>query len=265
MDDEPEVIRQQMEETRSALTDKIEKLEQQVVGTVQNTTQAVSDTVESVKEAVQETVSTVKDTFSGTVDSVKDTVSETVVAVKDALDVRGYVEEYPWASFGAAVATGFVGGLIFESGHGPKARIADLHSQGEASYSHGNGAFDGGQRSWPDTGATRGGSTFAAQPSHAGPSWVHQLTERFSPEIDKLKGVALGALGALVRDLVVQSAAGPLGDRLSNVIDDVTRKLGGEPIRGSLLNTGDTTAAGKSSRERDTATEGRRDRAGSSM
>jgi len=264
MDDEPEVIRQQMEETRSALTDKIERLEQQVVGTVQDTTQAVSDTVTSVKEAVQDTVSTVKDTFSGTVDSVKDTVSETVVAMKDALDVRGYVEEYPWASFGAAVATGFVGGLLFESGHRASARIADLHSHGEATYARGHTSFDGGQRPWADTEATRG-SRFAAEPAHTGPSWVHQLTERFSPEIDKLKGVALGALGALVRDLVVQSAAGPLGDRLSNVIDDFTRKLGGEPIRGSLLNTDDTTAAGKSSRERDTATEGRRDRAGSSM
>ena len=69
MDDEPEVIRQQMEETRSALTDKIERLEHQVVGTVQNTTRAVNDTVENVKEAVQETVSTVKDTVSGTVEA----------------------------------------------------------------------------------------------------------------------------------------------------------------------------------------------------
>ena len=52
MDDEPEVIRQQMEVTRSDLTQKLEALETKVVNTVENTTCAVTDTVTSVKEAV---------------------------------------------------------------------------------------------------------------------------------------------------------------------------------------------------------------------
>jgi len=240
MDDEPEVIRQQMAETRTDLTRKIEALEHQVVDTVQHTTQAVSDTVESVKEAVQ-----------GTVTTVKDTVSDTVYAVKEAVDVRGYVREYPWASFGAAVASGFVGGLLFDGGRRAERRIADLHSHGEVMSSYGRSGSNGSRRPQEDF-----------EPAQTERSWVSQLTQRFAPEIDKLKGLALGAVGALVRDMVAQSTSGQVGDQLSRVIDDFTRKMGGEPIRGPLLQTCDTSAAGKSSRERETASEARRDRAG---
>jgi len=85
---------------------------------------------------------------------------------------------------------------------------------------------------------------------------LHQLTEQFAPEVDKVKGLAIGALGALVRDFVTQSASGQLGGQLSQVIDDFPRKLGGEPIRGSLFPSGNS-ATGKSSRDRETASEAR--------
>jgi len=256
MDDEPEVIRQQMEATRTDMTKKIEALEQQVVGTVQQTTQAVSETVESVKEAVQETVETVKDTFSGTVDSVKETMADTMSSVKEALDLRGYVQEYPWASFGAAVATGFVGGLLMEGDHRARRRIADLHSYGEPASDHGHSEFNGSRSSRRDYTTPASASSYSARPTETGPSWLHQLTEQFAPEVDKVKGLAIGALGALVRDFVTQSASGQLGGQLSQVIDDFTRKLGGEPIRGSLFPSG-TSATGKSSRDRETASEAR--------
>src|SRR5439155_3985836 len=81
MDDDPEVIRHQMADTRSSLTDKIERLEQTVTAKVQTTTAAVTDTVESVKEAVQDTVQTVRGTVTDTVDTVK-----------EAFDVRRYFE-----------------------------------------------------------------------------------------------------------------------------------------------------------------------------
>jgi len=46
---DPEVIRQQMEATRTDLTEKLERLEQSVVGTVEETTSAVTGTVKSVE------------------------------------------------------------------------------------------------------------------------------------------------------------------------------------------------------------------------
>jgi ElaB/YqjD/DUF883 family membrane-anchored ribosome-binding protein len=256
MDDEPEVIRQQMETTRSDLTDKIEALEHQVVGTVQNTTQAVSDTVESVKDAVQETVSAVKDTVTDTVGTVKESVAGTVMSVKEALDLRGYVEQYPWASFGAAVAAGFAGGLLLEGSHRARGRIAELHSHGEAANDRGRSESNGSQQRPAYFAPTARSVPPPAEAVPDQPSWLHQLTQRFAPEIDKLKGMAVGALGALVRDMASQAAAGQLGDQLSHMIDDVTRKLGGEPIRGPLLQKSDT-ADGKSNRDRETANEAR--------
>jgi ElaB/YqjD/DUF883 family membrane-anchored ribosome-binding protein len=99
--DEPEVIREQMAETRTALTDKLETLEQQVMDTVTETTSAVTDTVESVKEAVEETVT-----------AVKDTVQDSVQAVKNTFDLPRQMNRHPWLFLGASVAVGYLGGRL---------------------------------------------------------------------------------------------------------------------------------------------------------
>jgi ElaB/YqjD/DUF883 family membrane-anchored ribosome-binding protein len=251
MDDEPEVIRQQMEDTRANLTQKLEALEHQVVGTVQSTTEAVTNTVESVKEAVQGTVEAVKGTVTDTVDTVKETVS----TVTEKLDLAACVRQHPWSSFGASVAAGYLGGLLVGGGRpGPARRISELHSHGEPYFAHGVASLDGG-RERTDVGRTNGKSS-AAAPSE--PSWMDKLGAQFAPEIDKLKGLALGALGALVRDMVTRSASGQFGTQLSHLIDDVTRKIGGEPVRGPLLaNNPACDLAGRSSREREAANEAR--------
>lgn len=87
---EPELIHQQMEETRSSLADKLDILEQKVTDTVQDAKAAVSHTVEVVKESVESTV-----------DSVKET-----------LNLRLQVERHPWTMVGASAAVGFLGGWL---------------------------------------------------------------------------------------------------------------------------------------------------------
>lgn len=108
----PEVIEQEMEGTRQALTEKVAALEQQVVGTiqeatttVQETVETVKGTVESVKEAVQETVSSVKEGVQDSVTTVQETVMET-------FDFTKHVRNRPWACIGGAAAAGFITGLI---------------------------------------------------------------------------------------------------------------------------------------------------------
>jgi len=117
MDSEsPEVIEQQMEETRSSLTEKVAALESQVVGTVQTATQAVQDTVSTVKSAVQETVSTVKESVQESVAAVKETVQGSVDAVKEnvkeTFDVTHHVQENPYLMVGGAVVAGLITGLL---------------------------------------------------------------------------------------------------------------------------------------------------------
>jgi hypothetical protein len=67
VDNELEVIRDEMEQTRASLADKLGALEEQVRETVSGATEAVSSTVEGVKDVVS--------TVSDTVDSVKEQFS----------------------------------------------------------------------------------------------------------------------------------------------------------------------------------------------
>jgi len=110
------VIEQQMEETRSSLTEKVAALETQVVGTVQTATQAVQDTVSTVKSAVQETVSAVKDSVQESVAAVKDTVQGSVDAVKEnvkeTFDMKRHVQENPYLMIGGAAVAGLITGLL---------------------------------------------------------------------------------------------------------------------------------------------------------
>ena len=66
-------------------------------------------------------------------------------------------------------------------------------------------------------------------------SWI----EKLRPEINELEGIAIGALGALIRDLIKQAAAEPLSERLEDVANRVTEKLGGQVIQEPLLATHD--------------------------
>lgn len=97
----PELIEQQMHDTRESLTDKVAALENQVMGTLQSATTAVQETVQSVRSAVSDTQST-----------VKDTVQESLAAVKDTFDVAARTRENPWAMLGGAAVAGLVTGLL---------------------------------------------------------------------------------------------------------------------------------------------------------
>lgn len=96
MNDTSEGIRQQMDETRSQLTDKLESLEHQVSETVQSTGTAVNATVEAVQE---------------TVETVTGAVQDAVHSVSNAFDVRHQIDKHPWLVLGGAAVVGY---LAFE-------------------------------------------------------------------------------------------------------------------------------------------------------
>ena len=55
----------------------------------------------------------------------------------------------------------------------------------------------------------------------------------FAPEIAKLKGLALGVLFGTAREMLVSSMPEHLGEQVKSVVDNVTRKAGGEPLPSS--------------------------------
>jgi hypothetical protein len=229
MDNEPEVIREQMAETRASLTEKLETLEQQVVGTVQGATSAVTETVENVKEAVHETVDTVKETFHDTVDGVR-----------ESLDLCKQVDRHPYLMMAAACSVGYISGrLLFPSSH----LALPLPSDGSAWT----------ESPRPEARNWRPEERFVRDHRRETPRrslTMDRLTDKFRPELDQLKGMAIGYLAGAVRDLLRQSLPDEMAPKFSEVMNSITTKLGGQPIEGPVLkgtcgdihSTGDLTA-----------------------
>jgi ElaB/YqjD/DUF883 family membrane-anchored ribosome-binding protein len=241
MENEPEVIRQQMEETRSSLQDKLEVLEQQVLNTMQEanqTVEAVKETVEAVKESVQDTATTVKETVQGTVESVKDSVHDTVQTVKETLDVERQVRAHPWAMVIGATACGFVAGKVLHHLMAPPSVAARMATApqpyvGTAGLSGPSHAFRDRERMDDRARMNGGSSTRPEQPRQ--PNWLTQLTQSYRSEIDKAKALAISTAGSLARDLINKSVAPPIGEKINEIVDSVTMKLGGQPLEGSIL------------------------------
>jgi len=199
MENETELIRQQMLETRTALSDKLEALQGQVLATVEGTTQSVTDTVQTVQEAVQETVSAVSDTVQGTVDSVKRT-----------FDVNEHVQNHPWLAVGGAVAVGFVGGRMLDG-------LLDSGSRGPA--------FNGYASPAPAAASHAGNG-------HAARSEPGLLDSLAGPLVKQIREMALGVLAGVAKDMVKTHAPDNLKPHLNEMADNLSQALGVKPIQG---------------------------------
>jgi ElaB/YqjD/DUF883 family membrane-anchored ribosome-binding protein len=231
---EPEVIRQQMDETRSALTDKIATLEQQVVDTVQGASAGVLETVEVLKDAVQDTVQ-----------NVRDSVGETVDTVRDTFRIEIQMANRPWTVIAISAGLGFVAGYLVT----PPRRASRLAHGPEGFQRRGLKAtaplfgYEAPAAAQPSTSSNGAGgdshATAAEAPpaasSPAAPSVLDSLAHTFEGEISVVKGLALGALGGLVRDFVVPQIPPAFKDKVQEIIDGVTTKLGGEPVHGPIF------------------------------
>jgi ElaB/YqjD/DUF883 family membrane-anchored ribosome-binding protein len=213
MDKEPDVIRQEIEQTRSNLTEKLETLESQVKSTVHNVTAKVEDTVETVKSKVE-----------GTVDAVTSTVESTVQSVKETFNVERQVREHPFAMTGGTVLVGMAAGYFLASLRRP---AAPRHWSAPRPS-----AAPAPQRLSADNGASRA----TGGPARSeGPGLLSGLLEQFGPEIDKLKATAVGMVLGAARDLLKEKLPPSLSGHVEELVDNVTRKAGGEVIRGRVL------------------------------
>jgi hypothetical protein len=222
MADNPEVIRQQMDETRSHLAEKLEALENQVSSTVEEATSAVSETVEAVKE---------------TVENVTETVEETVQSVGQWFDVRLQTERHPWLVFGGSVAVGCLAAQLFGRGRGEY----EESSGSDVNWSALSSASRPRESSWeqraePSFRQPEPAHSFQ-KPAHSEPSGNGQKSW-FWDEVNRLKGIGVGALMGVVRDLAARGLPGALGQRVAEEVDHLSSNLGGETIRGPLLPTG---------------------------
>jgi ElaB/YqjD/DUF883 family membrane-anchored ribosome-binding protein len=195
MDPQPDLIRQQIDQTRSSLTDKLETLEAEVKGTVQS----ARETVECAKETVQETISSVKES----VNSAKETVKHT-------FDIPYQVDRHPWFMLGLSLASGAVAGALLASRMDGGRRVARPLAGSSAEPPVPVGISEPDYRRGP-TANGAGGAGF-----------MEKLTGRFGNEFEKVKDLAIEtlvgvageaarkaipALARAVEDMLVRAAA----------------------------------------------------------
>jgi len=224
MDPEPEVIREQIEETRSSLTEKLETLEGQV-----------KETVESVKSSVEETVDAVKSTVTETVDTVKSTVQDTVETVRETFNLSRQVRRHPWGMLGGSLLSGMALGYYLAGRR--QRRWADWEAEHywqpeQPSYSHGIQAPTPAQglRSEPappPEPSERSGSS--------GPGLLSRLLTPFESEIGKIKETAIGAALGVARDVLEKALPASLAASVEEIMNNITRNAGGKPVHGPVL------------------------------
>lgn len=162
---EPEMIRQQIDETRSSLAEKLETLESEVKETVQTAKETVQETIGTVKETVQETVATVKRTF----------------------DLPYQTEQHPFLMVGLS----FLGGVAVGALIGGR---TDQVASGMASASR-----------YPPGTPPREAWSSMSHAAPARPSFFDRLADRLGGEVDKVKELAVASLATLIHNVAEQA------------------------------------------------------------
>jgi ElaB/YqjD/DUF883 family membrane-anchored ribosome-binding protein len=215
MASEPDVndMHAEIDQTRADLTEKLETLESQVMGTVSSARENVQDTIDQVTSAVQ-----------GTVDQVTHTVQDTVDQVKQTFDLSYQIQARPWVLVGGSVVAGLlVGALVGRESRGVRRGAA--FTAPRAPYPPAEG------RAAPEMEAP---SYVAPRREPAGPSIFGSLWQQFQPELEKVKEMAIGYAAGAVRDMVKQSLPA-FGQQIDEMMNNVTTKLGGTPVREPVL------------------------------
>jgi len=206
VDSELEVIHHEMEEKRASLAEKLDTLESHVLGTVQEATAAVSHSVEEATSAVSHTVEDVKSVVDTVTENVKETVENVTETVKHTFDMRDHVRRHPWGMFCGAVALGFAGGrFLVPTRHEEEAPAPAAPPQ-------------------PFVPQPRAVSSRTSTPHEEEPS------SGLSELLQRVKGLALGAVMKTVRDLLAESLPEAMKADVMHVVDDFTTKLGGQPV-----------------------------------
>jgi len=220
----------EMEDTRTSLTEKLEALEARVTGVVENATSTANQLVENVKETVHD---------------VTEKVESGLESAAETFNLTRQTERRPWLLVGLATGFGCILGYTLN------------RRAGRSSGSTYAGPSAAPQRSY-ETWQVGGGLPQQSSASQAAP----QKEGFFAEEMRRLKGLAVGALMGMARDLVQKSLPESVGNRLAQEFDTMTSKLGAEPIQGPVLE--DTERSEKPTRRTSAQGDGSRMRSGGS-
>jgi ElaB/YqjD/DUF883 family membrane-anchored ribosome-binding protein len=189
---------------------ELEVIHHQMEGTRKSLAEKL-DTLENqvlgtVHDATAAVANTVEDVKSA-VGSVTETIQETVEGVKETFNLKEQVRRHPWPMLGGAAAAGFLGGWLL-----------------------------GSSRKEPEA-----PSVPAPPPLPFTPPPRERVEELpsgkeeslFAEPLAALKGLALGTIMGMVRDMAVKALPENVKDDVMHLLDDLTAKLGGKPLPAS--------------------------------
>lgn len=224
--DPADQIRDEMADTRSALGEKLEKLEDKVTSTVSGATGTVSETIQAVKETVQETksavtdtVGAIKETVQETVSTIKDTVQQGLESVSELFNLPLQAQRHPCLVMSGAVVTGFLGARFLFGPSSAPVRPASLLEPPRNGTAKSSG------------GAEHRNGTATAPHSEKSPDeqgWFARLQEELGAEIGLVKSFALGKLAEGVKALLAQSLPTDWRSQVTAIVDRIAAKLGGD-------------------------------------
>jgi ElaB/YqjD/DUF883 family membrane-anchored ribosome-binding protein len=117
-------IRQDIEGTRAAMTEKIEMVEERMQETMEGARSTVDSAMHGFKQ-IQETVEKAKSTADSIIESVKSTVDETIERAKYTSDLVAQVNQNPWIMFGTAALVGYILGSLAHEKSSDTRRMPD--------------------------------------------------------------------------------------------------------------------------------------------
>lgn len=198
MPPETDLIKQQMGQTRTALTEKLQTLENKVIGAFVSTTDMVAQTVQDVGATVRDATQ-----------NVRATMSETVSSVREAFDMPRQIDQHPWLMVGGSVLAGYVGGVVLDNlEHG---RLPSLPAA---------------ERLLPSGSEVR--QRMVSEPKRLRvPGFLKALADSFAPELEKLKAAAVGMAMSALRDKIGESVPPHMRGDFAEMMDRITTKLGG--------------------------------------
>jgi hypothetical protein len=137
MDQKEQHIREDIEGTRTAMSEKIEMIEGRVHETMEGTKTTIDSVMDSVKQ-IQDTVEQTKSAIDNVLDTIKHSMDETIERAKYTADLIAQVNQNPWLMFGCAILTGYVLSGIDRQGslgprHDPEVRRSNSGSQSSPS------------------------------------------------------------------------------------------------------------------------------------
>jgi iron-sulfur cluster repair protein YtfE (RIC family) len=106
MDQREDNLRQDIEDTRASMTEKIEMIENRVHETMDGTKSTIDNVMDNVKR-VQGTVEHTKVTIDNVLETIKESMNEAIERAKYTADLIDQVHKNPWIMFGCAILTGY--------------------------------------------------------------------------------------------------------------------------------------------------------------